>query len=79
MKLSGVIFLGVRFELIYKEHLVGSDNLPVEHIAERLRRETIKYTSLLKIKSNLFAQIYHINIGSSKSVHEQGQQGWKQH
>jgi len=33
----------------------------------------------LQIKSNLFAQIYHINIGSSKSVHEQGQQGWKQH
>ena len=32
-----------------------------------------------QIKSNLFAQIYHINIGSSKSVHEQGQQGWKQH
>jgi len=31
------------------------------------------------MKSNLFAQIYHINIGSSKSVHEQGQQGWKQH
>jgi len=32
-----------------------------------------------QIKSNLFAQIYHINIGSSKSAHEQGQQGWKQH
>jgi len=32
-----------------------------------------------QIRSNLFAQIYHLNIGSSKSVHEQGQQGWKQH
>jgi len=31
-----------------------------------------------QIKSDLFAEIYHINIGSSKSVHEQGQQGWKQ-
>ena len=38
---------------------------------------TCSYCQL--IKSNLFTQIYHINIGSSKSVHEQGQQGWKQH
>jgi len=42
-------------------------------------RSSIAKTKSNQIKSNLFAQIYHINIGSSKSVHEQGQQGWKQH
>jgi len=35
------------------------------------------------IKSNqikfICLNISHINIGSSKSIHKQGQQGWKQH
>ena len=38
-----------------------------------------QYWKIKSIKSNLFAQIYNINIGSRKSVHEQGQQDWKQH
>jgi len=46
---------------------------------QHVNSESLQTYSSNEIKSNLFAQIYHINIGSSKSVHEQGQQGWKQH
>jgi len=42
--------------------------------------QSLLYTISNQIKSNqIYLLKYHINIGSSKSDHEQGQQGWKQH
>ena len=60
---------------------------PVDNASESLTvRIGLRLTSIIDvvsdIKSNqikfICSNITH-NIGSSKSVHEQGQQGWKQH
>jgi len=50
-----------------------------QQMNEQSINQSINLLQLSINQSNLFAQIHNINIGSSKSVHEQGQQGWKQH
>jgi len=74
----------VRLEIFLTFHTRVEYNtsfLPFKPMGLSVHRYAHKSENIIsnQIESNLFAQIYHIDIGSSKSVHEQCQQGWKQH